>query len=488
MKGTLKIGKKKLKLSSNKNSNINNGSSNDEQDGEDRLSSLPETLLTDILSRLPLHSAAATSVLSHRWRHRWTQLNRLHFNCLRFQTIRFSKFTTTVDRIFQQLTSPKIYSFRVHYPYATTEKQIGKWNSYFGSLIPRICGLNPKEIQVILEVPSTRYPLISLPLCIFKTPSLVVLQLTGPFLCEVPKNLIFSFPNLKTLELNLLHMNFDLMGKIIKSCPLLESLSLELIWSEDDEYDLKISTPNLKSLAIYMNGYLEDIKVFIDAPKLEYVLLHGRFAFYHFVNNQGTLLEADLGFCSSSFEGRKDYLSHISVLLREISSVRTIHLRDNIAVFNPSNHVDANVLNTFCNLTRVCLVRVSLDQLDWSVPIPACLLAKLKWMVLDEFVGDEDDLKLIKYFLNETKVLEELCVYSTFYDPTEEEESEKDQIWRETNFCKDLFMLLRPSTCEIKYSGEYIHSSSKTVKNGSMLCRIDQIEKEEPIFDFWIGD
>uniref|UniRef100_A0A803MWE7 F-box domain-containing protein n=1 Tax=Chenopodium quinoa TaxID=63459 RepID=A0A803MWE7_CHEQI len=50
----------------------NNGSSRG--NGEvDRLSTLPNFLLGNILSRLPLHLAATTSVLSRRWRGLWSR-------------------------------------------------------------------------------------------------------------------------------------------------------------------------------------------------------------------------------------------------------------------------------------------------------------------------------------------------------------------------------------------------------------------------------
>ncbi|KAL2929187.1 hypothetical protein RDABS01_034598 [Bienertia sinuspersici] len=327
----------------------------------------------------------------------------------------------------------------------------------------------------------------SIPVCVLETPSLITLELTGPFCCEFPPNPTIRLPNLKTLALNLLHVDPYLMAKVVNSCPLLECLSMELIWGEHDELVVEISAPNLKSLNVTMSGYSEDCKFFIDAPKLEHVLLHGRFAFYHFVNNQTALIDADIGFCFSTMVDRKDYLTHLSTILQKISSVKTIHLLDNIGVLNSIDYVEASALKCFCNLTKLRITRVSLDYLKWESPIPEFLLAKLEVVEFKELDGDEDDLALLDYNLSKAKVLKELSVYVTYSDDNEsdEEERERYELWKEFSFCKKLFRLSRPSTCEIKVFGEYISTSSSNFQYVSMVCRIDCFEKGETVYDMW---
>ncbi|TVU39198.1 hypothetical protein EJB05_12606, partial [Eragrostis curvula] len=57
-------------------------------DGEDRISGLPEELLLDVLRRLGCdRQAARTSVLSHRWRSLWVELRELSFTGLRIDAV-----------------------------------------------------------------------------------------------------------------------------------------------------------------------------------------------------------------------------------------------------------------------------------------------------------------------------------------------------------------------------------------------------------------
>ncbi|KAK6921465.1 F-box domain [Dillenia turbinata] len=65
---------------------------------EDRISKLPDAILTQILSRLPTELSVSTSVLSSRWRYVWTSVPDLVFE-FGEAIQRDPRFINFVDRI-----------------------------------------------------------------------------------------------------------------------------------------------------------------------------------------------------------------------------------------------------------------------------------------------------------------------------------------------------------------------------------------------------
>ncbi|XP_050258813.1 F-box/FBD/LRR-repeat protein At4g26340-like [Quercus robur] len=74
----------------------------EDKDEDDIISSLPDCLLTGILSYLPIRDSVATSVLSSRWRPLWTLVTILHLDQNKTSTTsdHTSSFTEIVSRIF----------------------------------------------------------------------------------------------------------------------------------------------------------------------------------------------------------------------------------------------------------------------------------------------------------------------------------------------------------------------------------------------------
>lgn len=84
--------------------------------GEDRLSDLPECILTDILSRLSTRDAVRTCVLSKQWEKKWTSIYNMEFNDIQSRghgPSRKDRFCNFVDRVLMQCYSTTLQSFRL---------------------------------------------------------------------------------------------------------------------------------------------------------------------------------------------------------------------------------------------------------------------------------------------------------------------------------------------------------------------------------------
>nr|XP_043625826.1 F-box/LRR-repeat protein At3g59200-like [Erigeron canadensis] len=201
----------------------------------DRLSSLPDEVLTHILDFIPTKSAVQTSILAKRWRHSWKYVTNLQFDDM-FSFSGLDSFTKYVDRVLELYKTTHVKSFRLDFsslwvPKATTLK----W-------IDEAIRLNVSELEirsVLLDLPSpfVRKTLTKL--------TLVCTRYWDDWNITYPVDL----PLLKTLDIEV-YTNPNLNAfKIIPGCPLLEYLSLEVTRHEgDEEYNFNI--PTLKCLKI----------------------------------------------------------------------------------------------------------------------------------------------------------------------------------------------------------------------------------------------
>ncbi|XP_073157412.1 putative F-box/FBD/LRR-repeat protein At1g78760 isoform X2 [Henckelia pumila] len=99
----------------------------DVEQKEDRISQLPNDLISSIVSRLPMEDAVRTSVLSRRWKHVYTFISEVRFSCYRMCSSYPScyirngeklsqlqrKFVQVVDNFLQHHSGSKIMSFEL---------------------------------------------------------------------------------------------------------------------------------------------------------------------------------------------------------------------------------------------------------------------------------------------------------------------------------------------------------------------------------------
>ncbi|KNA16987.1 hypothetical protein SOVF_084200 [Spinacia oleracea] len=477
---------------------------------EDMLSSLPDAILIEILSLLPINSAAVTSVLSHRWRYLWTGVNRLQFEA------EASHFTDIADHILGQLTSHKLRDFEL---FLSSPSELPE-DDALESSFRHVCRRNVEKIFIHVQC-SFYEEFFFVPACLFTSQSLVILELVGKLKFDLLADDeigTIQIPNLKKLSLDYL-LDVPLwLGNLVRSCPLLENLNLvfKLDWAESEIADsVDICALNLRLLKIDLEfvGRTQRINISIDAPKLEHLNLRDCTSYYDFVRNPTALVRACIDLIKEEryLEDEDDmdwfpsnhYLHHMSKFVGGMSSISSLDLkleRDS-NIFTYLSSVDDGFLPVFRNLSNF---EMTLDGIGlngwkdlilslrcfpylkhlevnmegdppmelnhWCEPgsVPECLVSKMKTLQIRGLIGIDDDLKLLAYILSNGVVLDELCV-----DVCIRNDCKEALHWKERKFCMSLFKLPRSSsTCEVVFSGRSATTSSSAFKNEYLTCQM----------------
>ena len=82
---------------------------------EDRISTLPDSILLTILSSFPTKDAIKTGVLSKRWAYLWTSVPSLSFTDTSYENM--AAFATAVDDAVLLHRAPKLTNFSVKFEY-----------------------------------------------------------------------------------------------------------------------------------------------------------------------------------------------------------------------------------------------------------------------------------------------------------------------------------------------------------------------------------
>ncbi|XP_021840123.2 putative F-box/FBD/LRR-repeat protein At5g44950 [Spinacia oleracea] len=191
----------------------------------DMLSSLPDDILTKILSCLPIDSAAATSVLSTRWRHLWTGVTSF---VVLFET---GKDATDDDILFLQklikLTSLKLHIFHIDLKAATNFLKPNIRDQM--SFIRELCRPDVENINIFCPDENNGF-FLWVPNFLFKTKSLVSLSLCFMNIrLDMLENVDIQLPNLKKLHLNHLSHIPPGLETLCRCSPVLEVLDLKFI-------------------------------------------------------------------------------------------------------------------------------------------------------------------------------------------------------------------------------------------------------------------
>lgn len=213
----------------------------------DNISNLPGHIIDNILSKLSIREAVRTSVLSSKWRYKWTTLPHLLFDnqCVSCsshdQTLIKSKVVNIVDCVLL-LHTGTIEKFKLSHRDLLGVSDIHRWILYLSRISVK---------EIVLEI--WKGPRYKLPSCLYSCQYLVHLEL---FNCLLkPPSTFKGFRCLKSLDLQHISMDQDVFEDLISKCPLLERLTL---MNFDGFSILNIQAPNLQFFDI--GGVFDDVR------------------------------------------------------------------------------------------------------------------------------------------------------------------------------------------------------------------------------------
>ncbi|KAK3024286.1 hypothetical protein RJ639_043148 [Escallonia herrerae] len=220
----------------------------------DRISQLPDAVLSRILSFMPTKYAAQTSVLSTRWKYLWVSVAVLDFemhlyvnykgdrsNFDMYEKRIMSNFTSSVDRLLDLRGNTTTKKFRLSCFEECDPSRLFAWlNAMMLSNVQEV------DLELIM------HDLGKLPRSLFTSKTLVVLRLCGAFLLNVPLDV--SLPSLKSLYLESINYRGDAsIKRLLSSCHVLEELIIPR-FGEDNVWTFDVSVPSLKRLTLDFTG------------------------------------------------------------------------------------------------------------------------------------------------------------------------------------------------------------------------------------------
>ncbi|XP_074298951.1 F-box/FBD/LRR-repeat protein At5g22700-like [Silene latifolia] len=309
----------------------------------DRLSSLSDDVIIEIISFLPLQFAIVTGSLSRRWCGLWTKVTSINIKLPDFKN--FPDFMS-------HITSPSIYRFFVKYAVEVDDSiSLSLLDFWFR----QACDRNVRELKLACppRFKGCSYRKNILPSFVLQTHSLTSIELYFVYNLQLPDDGQINLPNLKRLRFTRYRVDLKLLGTLIEACPSLEDLSLIdffFMWTPERD-DIKVFNRNLRRLVID-TGCIEDRRfaVVINAPKLEQLVCHTvKSAIFSFEVKPSALCEVKIEFINHNVRLQsRDEKKVMSEFYQAISNVSSLTLDDYVL-----HKVSSTV---FCNVTRCTLI------------------------------------------------------------------------------------------------------------------------------------
>ncbi|KAK8486681.1 hypothetical protein V6N11_035005 [Hibiscus sabdariffa] len=397
---------------------------------DDRISNLPDSVLSRILSSLPIKDAVSTSILSTRWRHLYAYMLNLDVDVHLFRHFPPRTLNSFMNFMYKQLflhTEGRIEHFRLHHIIIP-----GMHDSNVCGWISAVLWRGVKEIDLVFTRSSSYFPLPTV--LLFTSKTLVRMKLALPYVMVVPIHV--CLPCLKTLVLQIIQFeDGDSVKRLISSCPVLEDLSM-FYCNMQNISNLKISNPSLKRLTIEFQWLASTSGIVMDLPNLVYFKYAGFTANNYSMGNMPCLVRADISIYNRSLV--RERLSHghgLAELLLGLGNVKSLRLsiypealpnlsHKRFVAFQNLLHLEIfasgmkweemgllEFLEFSYNLQTLVICRLP-DEVWFPKGklVPSCVVYELKEFKVIDFEDESSLFEMVTYILNNATVLEKLTV------------------------------------------------------------------------------
>ncbi|KAK2984821.1 hypothetical protein RJ640_004646 [Escallonia rubra] len=407
------------------------GKAPDCNNGEDRISNLPESIMSHILSFLPTKYAVATTILSTKWKSDLlASIPNLFLNMddsLLLHPEREAPINS--DMVEEHKTSFVSFMYRVldvileNVPYIRLLR-LNCTNDYEDAhIIAWICAALSRKVQALdLKVTMENPSLLLHSLCGCTT--LTSLTFNNHLLLDVPES--FCLPNLESLDLHSVEFpNDDSLYWFFMGCPMLEDLGMYACDLRQITV-LPICFPSLKGFFIEDCYKGVGYEIELDAPQLDVFMYNDRVAEGYPVLNLNSVskVHIDIGLSDDQMEEPDfvEYYDNVSELVMACSNADHMYLSK---VCMHTVYKSFLQLPLFGKLTNLQLG--GLDVMGWELlpnllinapnlkffeisegfyndeecyarfeenmreVVPVCLLLHLKQFEIWEFGGEEDE-------------------------------------------------------------------------------------------------
>ncbi|CAJ2663830.1 unnamed protein product [Trifolium pratense] len=403
---------------------------------QDRISDLPDCVLTRILSFLPTKISVQTSILSSRWQHLWQHLSVLDFKddshyYHYHHSERFKSFAVMVNGVLNLLRNPRgIKKMTLECAYVFSHDQFRRVS--VDTWVRSVIGPYLEELNLTLNE-DDQGSYFKLPQTLFTSHNLVSLSLAGGISVRVLSSTTVRLPSLKKMIINIGLVEVPSLNALLYGCPIIEVLDLHF---RPVCFDKVCVPPSLKRLRI---GTKTDVgaSLEIDAPDLECLIVRkitfgNVFSMYNLHNVAAAYLDVFARSTGSviSLHDLLNALSGIKHLMLSRSTTKLllgeppdllfgefrylIHLDLKFPWFNSNSLLS---LLHKCPLLQVLIIQNVKFKEQRPIlgcapqpSVPNCLVSHLNFIQFKGCQGYEDELFFIEYVLQNGLVLETMNV------------------------------------------------------------------------------